>query len=125
MGWLLVLEEGFDRSGWQSGLRGSIVYLPKWGKADRLIPSNRKTRKGVGGRFFLTNPMSVPKQRHTKGRSDRKRVQYMKTAKELQKCPKCQAVVLSHRACSTCGSYHGREYLDTVNAKLEKHEAEA
>jgi len=53
--------------------------------------------------------MSVPKQRHTKGRRDRKRKRFIIKTRKTQKCPKCSSPMLLHRACSNCGYYKGRE----------------
>lgn len=58
--------------------------------------------------------MSVPKQRHSKGRRDRKRVIHAMIATPTQACSKCGKPSLSHRACSHCGHYKGREVISTT-----------
>lgn len=58
--------------------------------------------------------MSVPKQRHTKTRRDRKRKRFELEPVKTQICPKCGKQILPHRACSACGFYKGREVVNTV-----------
>ncbi|MBP7060427.1 MAG: 50S ribosomal protein L32 [Candidatus Moranbacteria bacterium] len=62
--------------------------------------------------------MALPKQRHTRHRRDRARKQYDVQLVNTQTCPKCQAPVLSHRACPTCGTYKGKEVIKMA-PKLE------
>ncbi|MEK7598748.1 MAG: 50S ribosomal protein L32 [Patescibacteria group bacterium] len=67
--------------------------------------------------------MPVQKQRHTKARRDRARVQYEITPKNLVKCAKCGASVRAHSACPKCGFYKGKEVVDTmkkINKKSKK-----
>lgn len=63
--------------------------------------------------------MALPKQRHTRHRRDRARKQYDVELVNTQECPKCKARVLSHRACTECGFYKGKEAVK-VTPKLEK-----
>ncbi|OGI16537.1 MAG: 50S ribosomal protein L32 [Candidatus Moranbacteria bacterium RIFCSPHIGHO2_02_FULL_40_12b] len=63
--------------------------------------------------------MSVPKQRHTKFRRDRKRKRFAIKAKKTQTCPKCDRPMMPHRACSSCGYYKGREIVNTMK-KVKK-----
>lgn len=63
--------------------------------------------------------MSVPKQRHTKERRDRKRERFAIEPVKTQTCPKCGAAKLSHKACPKCGFYKGREIVNTLK-KVEK-----
>lgn len=58
--------------------------------------------------------MALPKQRHTRHRRDRARKQYDVTLVKTQECPKCQARVLPHRICPKCGTYKGREMVNTA-----------
>lgn len=58
--------------------------------------------------------MSVPKQRHTKTRRDRKRKRFELKPVATQVCPKCGKPALPHRACSACGFYKGREVVNTL-----------
>ena len=67
--------------------------------------------------------MSTQKQRHTKGRRDRARVQFNLAPQKLVKCSKCGADIKAHTACSKCGHYKGREVVDTmkkINKKATK-----
>ncbi len=65
--------------------------------------------------------MANPKQRHTHHRRDRARKQYDVELINTQECPKCKARVLSHRVCPTCGTYKGKEMIDTTpKLKSEK-----
>ncbi|MDO8566163.1 MAG: 50S ribosomal protein L32 [Candidatus Moranbacteria bacterium] len=58
--------------------------------------------------------MANPKQRHTRHRRDRARKQYDTVLKNTQECPKCQARILSHRVCPKCGTYKGKEMVNTA-----------
>ncbi len=58
--------------------------------------------------------MSVQKQKHTKGRRDRARVQFEIKNQKLVKCSKCGAMIKSHRACPKCGYYKGKEAVNTL-----------
>ncbi|MFA6382927.1 MAG: 50S ribosomal protein L32 [Parcubacteria group bacterium] len=67
--------------------------------------------------------MSVQKQRHTKGRRDRARVNLRLKKKSLVKCTHCGAMIVAHTACSKCGYYKGKEVVDTmkkINKKAKK-----
>ena len=65
--------------------------------------------------------MPNPKQRHTRHRRDRARKQYDVTLVNTVECPKCQAPALSHRVCPKCGTYKGKEMLNTApKLKAEK-----
>jgi len=64
--------------------------------------------------------MSVPKQRHTKERRDRKRERFAVEPKKTQTCPKCGKEKLPHKACAFCGFYKGREVVNTMRKKVKK-----
>lgn len=65
--------------------------------------------------------MANPTQRHTRHRRDRARRQYDVPLVNVQECPHCQAPVLAHRACLKCGTYKGKEVVNTLpQVKLEK-----
>ncbi|EKE15834.1 MAG: hypothetical protein ACD_11C00103G0036 [uncultured bacterium] len=65
--------------------------------------------------------MSVPKQRHTKTRRDRKRKRFELKPVKTQVCSKCGKPILPHRACAACGFYKGREVVNTIKkAKAKK-----
>jgi large subunit ribosomal protein L32 len=63
--------------------------------------------------------MANPKQRHTKGRRDRARKQYLAEPVHLQPCPECKNPKSAHVACPNCGIYKGRKVLDVMK-KVEK-----
>jgi len=64
--------------------------------------------------------MSVPKQRHTKLRRDRKRKRFAIEPVKTQKCPKCGKDMLSHKACPYCGFYKGKEVVNTLKKVAKK-----
>lgn len=65
--------------------------------------------------------MPIPKQRHTKGRRNRRRSHHALKKIKLVVCPKCKKENLPHQACFNCGTYNKREVID-VMAKLTKKE---
>ena len=64
--------------------------------------------------------MSVPKQRHTKTRRDRKRKRFELKPVGTQVCPKCGKPMLPHRACGSCGYYKGKEVVNTLKKTAKK-----
>ena len=67
--------------------------------------------------------MPVARQRHTKARRDRARVQFKLSSKKLISCPNCKAKIQAHIACPKCGYYKGKEIINTlkkVNKKSKK-----
>jgi len=65
--------------------------------------------------------MSVPKQRQTKSRRNKRRANIRLTAKKSITCPKCGKPVLPHTVCTYCGYYKDREVVNILE-KLEKKE---
>lgn len=63
--------------------------------------------------------MSVQKQRHTKARRDRARVQLKLKSKGLVKCAHCGAMIPAHTVCPKCGYYKGKEVINTLK-KIKK-----
>lgn len=63
--------------------------------------------------------MANPKQRHTKGRRDRARKQYLAQPLQLQPCVECKTPKSAHVACPNCGKYKGRKVVDVMK-KVEK-----
>lgn len=57
--------------------------------------------------------MAVPKRRHSKTRSRKRRSHNSLTAPQLQYCSQCQTAVPSHVVCPNCGHYHGRTMVET------------
>ncbi|MFA6973437.1 MAG: 50S ribosomal protein L32 [Parcubacteria group bacterium] len=64
--------------------------------------------------------MSVQKQRHTKGRRDRARVNLQLKKKALVKCTHCGSMIAAHVVCSKCGYYKGKEVKNTLKKVTKK-----
>ncbi|NLD61773.1 50S ribosomal protein L32 [Candidatus Sumerlaeota bacterium] len=65
--------------------------------------------------------MPVPRRRHCPSRRRRGRTNKNMTAIQgLSKCPNCEALILPHRMCPSCGTYKGRQYM---TPKVEKQQA--
>ena len=57
--------------------------------------------------------MAVPKRKHSSARRDKRRSSTWKLDQpNMVKCPKCGEYNLSHRVCSKCGAYGGKEVLE-------------
>jgi large subunit ribosomal protein L32 len=57
--------------------------------------------------------MPNPKRRHSKRRTSTRRAHDGLSTPGLSKCPNCHEMKQSHRACSHCGYYKGRQVKDT------------
>jgi len=55
--------------------------------------------------------MPLPKRRHSKQRTAKRRSHDALQAVGVSRCPHCQALTLPHRACRECGYYRGREVV--------------
>jgi large subunit ribosomal protein L32 len=55
--------------------------------------------------------MANPVKRHSKTRRNMRRAHDFLTAPVVNACPQCGQPKLSHRVCSNCGTYKGREVL--------------
>ncbi|NPA33357.1 MAG: 50S ribosomal protein L32 [Chlorobi bacterium] len=52
--------------------------------------------------------MAVPKRRHSRSRTRKRRSENMKIkAPQYNRCPNCGEPVLPHRVCMSCGYYRG------------------
>jgi len=58
--------------------------------------------------------MSVPKQHHTKGRRDRRRVRFKIASKKLAACSNCKKMISRHQICPYCGFYKDKEVVSTA-----------
>jgi len=65
--------------------------------------------------------MPIPRQRHTKGRRNRRRSHHALKKINLVVCAKCGQMSLPHQVCFNCGTYANREVIDVL-AKLTKKE---
>ncbi|MES0396067.1 MAG: 50S ribosomal protein L32 [Syntrophobacteria bacterium] len=61
--------------------------------------------------------MPLPKRRHSKSRSRKKRTHYKLEPPSLSLCSQCNEPKLPHHACQSCGAYKGREVLLTEEEK--------
>ena len=61
--------------------------------------------------------MSVPKQRHTKGRRNRRRANIKIISKNLGSCSQCKKKIKQHTVCPFCGYYKGKK---AVEIKIKK-----
>lgn len=68
--------------------------------------------------------MGTPKQRHTRGRTRKRRSHSALGKIKLISCKKCGALILPHHMCATCGIYAGKEILKIVS-KAEKAKAKS
>ena len=64
--------------------------------------------------------MPVARQRHTKARRDRARVQFKLNPKNLTTCSNCKAQIPAHIACPKCGYYKGKEVVNTLKKVNKK-----
>jgi len=56
--------------------------------------------------------MAVPKRKKSKSKRDMRRAQKKTEAPNLTTCPQCGEAKLPHMACSSCGTYKGRDVLE-------------
>ncbi|PIU78282.1 MAG: 50S ribosomal protein L32 [Candidatus Moranbacteria bacterium CG_4_10_14_3_um_filter_44_15] len=66
--------------------------------------------------------MSVPKQRHTKGRRNRRRANIKISSKNLIVCSHCSKMIVKHRICPHCGYYKGKKLVE-IKTKKKKGKA--
>ncbi len=59
--------------------------------------------------------MGTPKQRHTRGRTGKRRSHHALGHLRLVNCAKCGSAVLPHHICMVCGTYAGKEMLKIVS----------
>jgi large subunit ribosomal protein L32 len=59
----------------------------------------------------------LPKRKTAKARQGERRSHLALTPKALMNCPQCNSPKLSHHACTTCGSYAGREAVEIKSPK--------
>lgn len=56
--------------------------------------------------------MAVPKKKMSRSRTRRRKAQWKVSAQVTTACSQCGAQHISHRACSNCGTYKGREVIE-------------
>ena len=63
--------------------------------------------------------MPNPMRKHTRSRQGKRRASWKLVQPSATMCPQCGVPVLSHRACTACGFYRGRQVI-MVKAKQSK-----
>ena len=56
--------------------------------------------------------MAVPKRKKSKSKRNKRRTHQRVMGTNLSTCPQCGEAVLSHHACSSCGTYKNRSIVD-------------
>lgn len=56
--------------------------------------------------------MAVPFRRVSKTRKRKRRTHFKVSLPGITKCDNCGEVIKSHRACSNCGYYKGKEVVE-------------
>ena len=56
--------------------------------------------------------MPLPKKRHSKARSRRRRTHWKLAAQNLAPCPQCKQLKIAHRVCQVCGYYDGKQVIE-------------
>jgi large subunit ribosomal protein L32 len=70
--------------------------------------------------------MPVPKRKRSRARRDSRFADKGITAQTVSGCKNCQAPVLSHQICLSCGFYKGAKVLSTkLDRKLKRAESSA
>jgi len=55
--------------------------------------------------------MPLPKRRHSRARSRKRRTHYKVALPNLVECSNCHALRLPHHICPECGYYNGQEAI--------------
>ncbi|GIW73464.1 MAG: 50S ribosomal protein L32 [Planctomycetota bacterium] len=56
--------------------------------------------------------MAVPKKKHSKARTRKRRAHHALAPKNLARCQRCHATVRPHTICGNCGHYLGEQIVD-------------
>lgn len=57
--------------------------------------------------------MPVPKKKMSRSRTRQRKAAWKISRPTIATCGRCQAPKLPHRACRNCGTYNGREVVET------------
>jgi large subunit ribosomal protein L32 len=57
--------------------------------------------------------MAVPKKKSSRMRTRQRKAQWKVDRPSMSTCPRCKSPKLPHRACRECGTYNGREVVET------------
>lgn len=60
---------------------------------------------------------ALPKRKTAKARQGKRRSHLKLTPPTLEDCPQCHSPKLPHHVCPVCGSYAGREVIETKSPK--------
>ncbi len=63
---------------------------------------------------------ALPKRKYAKARRGKRRSHFGLTPPHLDNCPQCQSPKLFHHVCPACGSYAGREVVETESPKKKE-----
>jgi large subunit ribosomal protein L32 len=64
--------------------------------------------------------MALPKRRHSRARTRKRRSHDALTAPSVARCSECGEPKLPHRLCSGCGTYKGRTVIKLGEEELEQ-----
>ena len=68
--------------------------------------------------------MALPKRRHSIGRGRRRRTHWKIDIAQTVICLQCKQAKLSHRICTSCGYYNGREVIKIETLQERKNRRE-
>jgi large subunit ribosomal protein L32 len=57
--------------------------------------------------------MAVPKRKMSKSKRDKRRTHKKLSGPNLSTCPQCGEAVPPHHACPSCGTYRGRQVIES------------
>jgi large subunit ribosomal protein L32 len=57
--------------------------------------------------------MAVPRNRSSNQKKNSRRSHHAKTALNFKSCSNCNALILSHKVCASCGFYKNRPVVQT------------
>jgi len=60
---------------------------------------------------------ALPKRKSSKARQGKRRSNYSINSPRIVDCPQCHNPKLPHHVCPTCGTYAGREIIETEGPK--------
>ncbi len=64
--------------------------------------------------------MPLPSFRSCRSKVRRRRSHHALKPVSVVMCPKCEAILLPHRACRKCGNYNNRSILKTGTEEIKK-----